>query len=171
MSVISLEHTLDPVITHFNTLQSAPRLVAPLSPTCPGCLFGAEAIRQVVEAVPELQALFIWLPMLADDSPATTEQSAKIYAHPRIQSFADPARRAGRHIAGRLGGGERMSDGDRIAWDCYLFYPQGVIWEHDLPLPDQWFHQLDAQSADPALQRCGPRLLPTLLENAQRLVR
>ncbi len=161
--MLTLAQRLDPLIAQFNALHNVPRLVAPLSPTCPECLFGADAVRQVIAATPDLQALVVWLPMLAGDTPATTEQAAARFAHPRLHSFADPQRLVGRYLAGRLGGG------DWIAWDCYLLYPPGVVWEHDLPLPDQWFHQLDNCCVDPSHQQCGPRLLSALLDGAQRL--
>jgi hypothetical protein len=165
VTVIMLDRMLDPLVAQFNALQYAPRLLASLSPTCPECLYGAEVICQVIDVVPDLQALVIWLPMLDGDTSAATEQSAAAHAHPHVHSFADPQRIAGQYLAGRLGGG------DWIAWDCYLLYPSGVAWEQDLPSPDQWFHQLDDGHADAARQRCGPHLLPALLGGVQRLAR
>jgi hypothetical protein len=163
MTVIFLDHSLDPLISQFNTLHDTPRLLAPLSPTCPECRYGAQVVSQVIDATPSLQALVIWIPMLPGDNPTTTLQAAATYDHPRIAMFADPERLAGRHIAARLGG-----DG-WIAWDCYLLYPSGVVWEDDLPLPSHWYHQLDRQSVHPTHQRCGSALLPALLDSVQRL--
>jgi hypothetical protein len=160
-----LHQSLDPLITTFNAFQETPRLLALVSPTCPECVFGAEVVSQVVAASPLLQALVVWLPMLDGDTITTIDQTAARYIHARIHRFADPHRLAGTHIARRLG------DGDWIAWDCYLLYPPGVRWETDLPVPDQWFHQLDGRSVDPARQRCGPALLPALLEGVQQLTR
>jgi hypothetical protein len=57
----------------------------------------------------------------------------------RVRHFYDPRphRHAG-HAFGkgilRLGGGP--------AWDVYLFYAPGTIWEQDPPAPTEWFHQL-----------------------------
>jgi hypothetical protein len=163
MPIIALQQALDPLISTFNALHESPRLLALVSPTCPECVFGAESVRHVVEVMPSLQALLVWLPMLDSDTPATIDQTATRFVHPRIHRFADPHRLAGTHIA------RRLSDGDWIAWDCYLLYAPGVMWEHDLPLPNQWFHQLDGKSTDPARQRCGPALLPALEDGVQQL--
>lgn len=156
---------LDRLKAWFNEHAHAPRLVAPLSPTCPECLSGAEAVRHVITATPALQASILWIPMLPNDTPLTSAQAAATFTHPRIQMEHDPHQQAGTYLAKRLGGT------DWIAWDCYLLYPPGVVWQDELPQPDQWYHQLESVPVAPERQRCGAALLPALLAGVQHLAR
>ncbi|MGH9486725.1 MAG: hypothetical protein ACRD04_03950 [Terriglobales bacterium] len=55
----------------------------------------------------------------------------------RVDQFYDPKDLTGAAIARALG----ASPG-RSAWDIYLFYPPGELWESTPPAPSAWMHQL-----------------------------
>lgn len=59
---------------------------------------------------------------------------------PDVRHYWDGERRLGRQVSRRLGGLEDP------AWDVWLLYRPGVLWEEgeDIPAPDWWEHQLRA---------------------------
>ena len=86
----------------------------------------------------------IWIHMLESDSKEAAREAARMMDDPRVRQFHDPERLVGRAIAGSLG------SEDRIAWDFYLFYEQGLEWGERPPAPTAWAHQLSADWTDPA---------------------
>ncbi len=99
----------------------------------------------------------VWTPMLPGDSARAARAATALVADTRAHHYFDPDRRAGRAIANRMGG-----EG-KIAWDIYLFFPPGVTWEDEPPLPAEWAHQLgDAAWADPARCHRGDGLVAAL---------
>jgi hypothetical protein len=105
----------------------------------------------------------VWIDMLDADNAQAARGSARILDDPRVVQFHDPERRVGEAIATRFGAG------GHIAWDVYLFYPQGSTWGASPPLPVEWMHQLDDTWADPARFYWDRDLLDKLHEIAGRL--
>jgi len=105
----------------------------------------------------------VWTPMLPGDSAGTARVATALIPDARARHYFDPERRAGRAIAGRLGGA------GKIAWDIYLFFAPGVAWEDEPPLPLGWAHQLgDAAWADPARCHRGEDLVAALEDLLRR---
>jgi hypothetical protein len=126
----------------FNRNAGKVRLVAILSPTCPFCRHGQEVVGSLLRQFPtsRLEALIVWLPMLAGDNAAQALAQAEKVRDRRIVEGWDGAQEAGKLFARRLGL-------NGIAWDVYLLYPAGVKWESALPpKPAFWMHQLSANS-------------------------
>jgi len=95
--------------------------------------------------------------MLPLDSEEMARVSAQIIEDPRVHHFYDPERRAGKAIAGSLGGQ------DKIAWDMYLFYTKDSEWGNSPPMPVDWVHQLQGDSwADLARYHSGEDLIEEL---------
>ncbi len=74
--------------------------------------------------------------MLEEDLLDAAEAAARAIVDSRVRHFFDAEKRAGKTVASTLGG-----EG-RIAWDIYLFYPKGSLWEDQPPVPRLWMHQL-----------------------------
>jgi hypothetical protein len=101
--------------------------------------------------------------MLPEDTPEAARSAAREHLRHGVQQFHDLHRYAGQAIARSLGG-----DG-AIAWDIYLFYDSGAEWDHELPSPAAWAHQLEDDWADPAHQRVGADLTAWLEAEARSI--
>jgi hypothetical protein len=107
---------------------------------------------------------FVWVNMLPLDNRVTAGFRALTMQAPCVRHFHDPGKQAGRIIAQSLG-----AQG-KVAWDIYLFYPQGVEWADSPPPPAIWAHQLSPSSwADPARYRLGDDLREELTKAMNQL--
>lgn len=148
----SLETSTQPLEAFYNEETDRPRFLAVLSPTCPGCIQGANAIQHaILDAFPgAFDVGLIWIPMLADDTETAIEQAASEFADEEVSQFADPNRIAGKSLAEALGAA------DGIAWDIYMFYESVAQWTSSPPEPTDWVHQLASSSwTPPERYRCG----------------
>ena len=99
----------------------------------------------------------VWTPMLPGDCEKMAQSATALIPDARASHYYDPDRRAGRALASRMGG-----EG-KVAWDIYLFFPPGMTWEDEAPLPVDWVHQLgDTAWADPARCHRGKDLVAAL---------
>lgn len=121
---------------------------------------GARAVqRAIVQGFPgaDVSVSIVWINMLPLDSKETARVSARIIEDPRVRHFYDPERRAGKAIAGSLGGQ------GKTAWDMYLFYTKDSEWGNCPPTPVDWVHQLQGDSwADLARYHSGEDLIEEL---------
>jgi hypothetical protein len=146
-SVMSSVDT-DAVRREFNSSTDKVRIVALLSPTCPGCRSGHGVVGQVLKkfSSSRLQAILVWEPMLDGDSPKTATQQAGTIRDARITQGWNEDKDVGKLF------GETLDLHD-IAWDVYLLYKPGIKWEAQQPQrPTFWMHQLEG--ADPNLLLC-----------------
>ena len=99
----------------------------------------------------------VWTPMLPGDCENAARSATALIPDARASHYYDPDRRVGRALASRMGG-----EG-KVAWDIYLFFPPGITWKDEAPLPVDWVHQLgDAAWADPARCYRGDDLVAAL---------
>lgn len=138
----------DSVREEFNASSEKVRIVALLSPTCPGCRSGHRVVGEVLKefSSPKLQAILVWEPMREGDSPLTAAQQALRVRDARIAQGWNENREVGKLF------GETLNLHD-IAWDVYLAYEPGIRWEGQRPpSPTFWMHQLEG--VDPKLLLC-----------------
>jgi hypothetical protein len=130
--------TTDGVRREFNASSDKVRIVALLSPACPGCQSGHAVVGRVLKkfSSPELQAILVWEPMRSDDSPTVaTEQAEKVHDARIWQGWN------GNKDVGNLFG--KTLELHATAWDVYLLYKPGIKWEgREPPAPTFWMHQL-----------------------------
>ena len=132
----------------FNSSSDKVRIVALLSPTCPGCRSGHGGVGQVLKkfSSSRLQAILMWEPMLDGDSPKTATQQADTIHDARITQGWNDGKDVGQLFGATLG----LRD---IAWDVYLLYKPEITSEAEQPpRPTFWMHQLEG--ADPSLLLC-----------------
>ncbi len=93
-----------------------------------------------------LRGLSVWLPMMSGDNLDSARSGSESYADDRVEHRWDPERKLGGLFAKRLGL-------RGVAWDVYLVYPAGIVWDDDAPPePTFWMHQLPTGAgADEAL--------------------
>jgi hypothetical protein len=152
-----LADSLEPLAAEFDRLQDRPRLLAVLSPACPVCLAGLEAVEQeVLVGNAEIAVLIVWMEALPFDITRNPGRRVAVLAgDPRVTQFYDSGQLAGRWLGAVLGW-----PGESLAWDVYVFFEAGTPWGDPLPKPYAWFHQRD--EGDPAHFRTGPGLAEAL---------
>jgi len=140
----------------FNASSQKVRIVALLSPTCSECQSGHAVVGGILKRFrsARLQALLVWEPMREGDSPEAAADQAEAVRDARISQGWDGSRDVGKLFGATL-------DLQETAWDVYLIYKPGIIWEGQRPPhPTFWMHQLDG--ADPSLLLCvNPSRLST----------
>ncbi|MEW5941361.1 MAG: hypothetical protein AB1750_16980 [Chloroflexota bacterium] len=101
---------------------------------------------------------FVWTDMLArDDEDAALSAFESFPPLPNAAHFHDPKRLVGKKVA------ESVGAPGRVAWDFYLVYEKGKLWEGAPPPPSAWFHQLgDEAWTDPAHYKWGKDLGPAI---------
>lgn len=80
--------------------------------------------------------------MLQGDSEERAERAAQKFTDARVAQFYDPEKRTGQKIAASIGWDHK------VAWDIYLFYAAGSVWDQKPPHPTAWMHQLKEDWAD-----------------------
>ena len=128
---------------------------------------GFRAVTGVFEQIdsPALRGLVVFLPMVGGDDEAAARTRTSEIRDSRIATIWDPGLGVGRAFRRPLG--LRAT-----AWDVYLVYPPGVVWEGDAPPPPptEWMHQLwelwnahPDRALDPdGLREMVQRALPTV---------
>lgn len=92
---------------------------------------------------PNLRAYFVWEPVLNTDGEATARQSSQRFGAPNSVHFWTPTQKLAKDMAGVL-----KLAADRIAWDVYLLYRKGILWQREPPSPTYWQHQLGVIQGD-----------------------
>ncbi|HSY89840.1 MAG TPA: hypothetical protein VK812_00625 [Candidatus Binatus sp.] len=133
----------------FNAARQKIRIVALLPPARAECQLGHAVVGRVLQKFPSprLQALLVWEPMRVGDTPVTAAEQADTVRDARIAQGWNGSRDVGKLFEATL-------DLHPIAWDVYLIYRPGILWEGEQPPPPTfWMHQLD--DADPSLLLCA----------------
>ena len=170
--LLVLQDSLAPLTEHFNDRKDLPRVVALLSPTCPGCVHAARAlVSEITEKRPgeDLSVTVVWVPMLPSDNEQTAVRAAGLFQDERVTQFYDPARLSGvawsrdlfaslaqRALSSNTPHGFPTSWIEVLAakpeqapiWDVVFFYPGGVEWQGKAPVPADWSKQTCFHASD-----------------------
>jgi len=95
---------------------------------------------------PSLRAYVVWVPVLPDDSRSAAAENAALVTDARATHFWDEQRLLPPLFARVL----ELPEG-WPAWDVYLAYQPGVLWNDLPPAPSFWHHQLAGLTAAPWL--------------------
>jgi len=107
-------------------------------------------VQQVLEELPpstKVSASLVWVRVLSEDHEQAAQAAAEGLQSPLLHHFYDPEQRAARQMGAILGGA------GHFAWDVYLVFAAGTLWEDEPPLPAGWAHQLDHSTWAPAERR------------------
>lgn len=162
VEVVSLRTSLGPLKDAFNSASDRKKFIAILSPTFRPCLEGARAVRHSIisrNPIPNLSIIVVWIDMMPGDNFASATGSAKnFFSDTHAAQFHDPERRAGEAFGKAVG-----AAGGKVAWDFYLYFDEGEVWEKKAPLPKAYLHQLKGSSwASEAQFRTGRELFDEL---------
>lgn len=164
-TVVSLEHSVEPLRQAFNAASDRPRLVALLSPTSRAGVEGARALAEmVVGSGADLTVMVVWVDVLHGDNASEAERSAAAFG-PRVRQYHDPKGRAAWPFGLATLGRERAG-----VWNTYVFYRPGSTWQGDPPAPDDWLHAMAGPGrGDPARFRSGAALKAGLRQAAMTI--
>ena len=165
--VTILDDALAPLKQQFNADTSRARVLALFSPTCGGCLYGAQALQHEARANPKLggnvQLLVVWMPMLETDNEREAQKSARRFDFPGARHFYDGERRIGSNLMKEqfpnairdaleilpgnhpqremLEARKDLPPEKMPMWDALLVFPPGTRWEQRIPAPVWWTKQ------------------------------
>ena len=111
----------------FNADQGHPRMIALLSPTCPGCIKSAELFRtEILEKYKDadLKAYVVWLPMLPAD--ARERWDPAIIHDKRATHFWNQQRSIGTWFAEKVQTCEPLGP---VAWDVVYLFDATAKWD------------------------------------------
>lgn len=155
----ALQPSDQPLKAAFDRDRDDVRVVMLVSPTCPFCLEGVSELEAALfetERSSRLVGFIVWVPMLQgkiEDVPS----AAALAPDSRISQFWDGSNDLGLRFE-RL-----LPTPGSPAWDVYLLYAPGVLWNGAAPpKPAFWMHQLPITTAphlDPAVFAYHARLL------------
>jgi hypothetical protein len=166
--VQTLDASLSALKAEFNRDASKPRLLALLSPTCDGCVYGARALQQEAEAdaavTAKLEVLVAWLPMLDTDSEREARNSALRFHFAGAHHFYDGNKQTSARLMAeqfpnavrealeilprdhpkreRLEAQRNLPPEEVPLWDTILVFPPGVQWGDRSPAPVCWSRQI-----------------------------
>jgi hypothetical protein len=156
---------IDPIRSSFNEASDRFRLVALLSPTCGVCIAGASSLGRFLSAVGnvDVATFVVWMPVLATDVGAPTNDKLSLVPDRRARQFWDPdhlvskeLRRVAMAHRDRLSAEERTTlDQASVIWDVVVLFPPGEKWNSSLPWPAHWGYPV----VD-AIEGLRPKLAP-----------
>lgn len=91
----------------------------------------------------DVRAYFVWLPILAADNEQAARQGTERNQAPNSVYFWLPTTKLAQEAASIL----QMAAG-RLAWDVYLLYRKGMLWDRAFPAPAYWQQQLGILQGD-----------------------
>jgi len=135
-------YTIGSLQRDFNLNKNKVRIFSLLSPACNGCVKGHEIVKKILKSI-ESEKIFsqiVWLPIVKNDSYSMALTRANSLSDKRVRNYWSGDRYAGNIFTKTL-------NLDRTAWDVYLVYEAGVVWEDEKipPAPTYWMHQLWGQ--------------------------
>jgi hypothetical protein len=129
----------------FNADVLLPRLLFLVSPTCEICLTGTMSAVDSVLSLPraeDFRLYILWLPVLEGDTPQAAERvQERLPPDGRLRHFWDGDLRLSQGFHRVLQLGQRPRP-HHIAWDLFLLYGPGTMWNEEPPMPEFWMHQL-----------------------------
>jgi hypothetical protein len=134
--------SVDQLKDRFNQERDCVKLLTIFSPTCLLCQYGQGVIAELYEKIgadadtPALEGFSIWQPVMDGDNLAAAKTQAEGFPHGSTEHIWD-----GETVFGNLFAKTLNLKG--VAWDVYLLYGPGVMWNSDAPPePTFWMHQL-----------------------------
>ena len=92
---------------------------------------------------PNLAVYAVWEPILRTDNERAARKATALFPDARVKQYWVDVRDLGRLFQSPIGLQHE------VAWDVYLVYPPGVMWESaDPPRPDYFMHQLVGRLPD-----------------------
>lgn len=158
--------SIDSFRAAFNNDQKKVRVVAILSPTSLSCQHGHRVLHDTFYKLkdnPNLKGTLIWFPQAPTDTKEVAGvQDSTVEPDNRLSGVWDKDSSFSRLFMKTL----KMK---LPAWDVYLVYAPGTIWDKEKPpVPDFWMHQQGISSGADRYQFLNPK---TFQERVGKLVK
>jgi len=165
--VTVLNESFESFKREFNAETSKPRVLALFSPTCGGCIYGAKALRDEAQKIPQAgdraEVLIVWVAMLETDNEREARKSAQRFDFPGVRHFYDGGKQVGARLMAEqfpnairdaldilprdhemretLEARKDLPPEKMPLWDAVLVFPPGMKWEERTPAPVWWTKQ------------------------------
>ncbi len=165
--VVVLDKSLGKLKEAFNAEPPKTKVLAILSPTCGGCVYGAKALQHEAKAAPPdiatTEMLIVWVNMLESDNEAEARNAAKRFHIPGARHFYDDRKEVGGRIMVEqfptamqdalailpkehpmrelVEERAKLKPEETPIWDSVLIYPPGSQWQAQSPKPVWWTKQ------------------------------
>jgi len=130
----------------FNADSEKTRLLMLLSPTCPGCQRGARVVQDdVISKIASRDFLVyaVWEPILETDDERSARKAVTLFPNERVKQYWVRSRAVGELFQ------PPINLEGKPAWDVYLVYAPGIVWDGDTPPEPTFFmHQLGGRLPD-----------------------
>ncbi len=93
---------------------------------------------------PNLRSYFVWGPYIRSDNETAARRIADRFVSPQAAHYWTPTPRLAENLASVL----KLPTG-LTAWDVFLLYPKGALWDMKVPAPHYWQHQLEIVQGEP----------------------
>lgn len=113
------------------------RLLMLLSPTCSTCQVSARMIqRYVLDAIADerLRVYVVWAPIDEGDDEESARMDTRLISDPRATHFWAGNLALPQAYKGLLG------TKNSVAYDVFLIFPPGALWQEPAPLPPSFMH-------------------------------
>jgi hypothetical protein len=90
----------------------------------------------------DLKLYAVWEPILRTDNEPAARKATALLDDPRVEHFWVGTRDVGRMFQ------DPIQLSGEPAWDVYLVYTKGVVWNQSPPEPDYFMHQLRGRLPD-----------------------
>jgi hypothetical protein len=114
------------------------------------CRWGFSSVIKTLQSVSDkrLRAYIVWLPIFGGDFRGQARKLSDSFPDKRVSYFLDPE-----SFSGTLWE-EVLKTEREIAWDVYLLYGAGAVWDKvPPPQPAFWMHQLNGVTKAPRLNQ------------------
>jgi hypothetical protein len=102
----------------------------------------------------DVRAYFVWGPYLKSDTVDLARVDTEKFQAPNSVYLWIPTTQLAEQLASVLG-----LPAGHTAWDVYLMYGKGVLWDKRIPAPDYWQHQIGVIQGEPMnMERFSARL-------------
>jgi len=93
---------------------------------------------------PNVRAYWVWGPYLRNDTEKAARDNSLRYGAPNSVYFWTTTPKLSADLSTTL----HLPAG-RLAWDVYLLYARGKMWDAVFPQPRYWQHQLEILQGEP----------------------
>lgn len=138
---------LDNIKKVFNDKADKVRVISLPNPSCLACVKGQRFVNSLFKdsfsTCDDLFGITVWLSINGWGSLDDALRLAPEISDHRMTNFWDEQAAFGKMLKSPLS----IKEEYHTAWDVYLIYDKGVLWEEDIPTPSFWMHQLTEESS------------------------
>jgi hypothetical protein len=91
-----------------------------------------------------LRSYFLWGSYIRSDNETAARENSERFVAPNAVHYWTPTPKLAEDLSNIL----RLPAG-KLAWDVFLLYSKGALWDDRVPAPQYWQHQLEVLQGEP----------------------